>query len=163
MYHFEFVRILCTVDVRVRLVLRALGIKAQSLYFIFYNYPNTSSTSMDNLLDTVIDELQVFSETPEIHETCPNTYHKKRKSNTSKTIEVVEVPKITFENINLDAVFSMMQDIQRDIVSHRIDIDKVSKKVKDESIAVKEMKFDIQKHTDDTNFIISLHMLQKLS
>lgn len=118
---------------------------------------------MDNLFDTVIDELQVFSETPEIRETCPNTYHKKRKSNTSKTIEVVEVPKITFENINLDAVFSMMQDIKRDIVSYRIDIDKVSKKVEDESVAVKEMKYDIQKHADDTNFMISLRMLQKLS
>ena len=161
MYHFEFVRILCTVDVRVRLALRAFGIKAHYLYFMHYS--NTSSTSMDNLLDTVIDELQVFSETPEIHETCPNTYHKKRKSSISKTIEVVEVPKITFENISLDAVFSMMQDIKRDIVSYRIDIDKVSKKVEDESIAVKEMKYDIQKHVDDTNFIISFHMLQKLS
>lgn len=115
---------------------------------------------MDNLFDIVIDELQVFSETIEIRETCPNTYYKKRKSNTSKTIEVVEVPKITFENISLDAVFSIMQDIKRDIVSHRIDIDKVSNKVKDESIAVKEIKYDIHKHADDTNFMISLHMLQ---
>jgi hypothetical protein len=114
---------------------------------------------MDDLLDLFIDEMDEVSDHYE--NSIPTVNLNKRQRETSqsnilpKGVDSDCNSNIKLEDIRLDALVSVLDDIKRDMNSHRRSFYKVYKKVEEDAVRVQEIKTIMKKYVEDANFMIS--------
>jgi hypothetical protein len=116
---------------------------------------------MDDLLELFIDEID---EVCDHSENCiPTVHSNKRQRETSQNYTLPQCldsdynSSIKLEDIRLDALVSVLDDIKRDMNSHRQSFQKLYKKVEEDAVRVKEIKTIVKKYIEDANFMISFY------